>query len=42
MDEMKGYSIDSGYMGYLPDQRDYMLFSCERDYKEYYKTWYAN
>ena len=30
---MKGYMIDSGYMG-LVDGR-YMLFASEEDYKEY-------
>ena len=30
---MKGYSVENGYMG-LVDGR-YMLFACERDYREY-------
>lgn len=30
---MKGYSVDSGYMG-LVDGR-YMLFASEEDYREY-------
>ena len=32
-DKMKGYSVESGYMG-LVDGR-YMLFACEEDYRDY-------
>lgn len=30
---MKGYSTDSGYMGYV--EGSYMLFASENDYLEY-------
>lgn len=30
---MKGYAIESGYMGYVDG--GYMLFASENDYKEY-------
>lgn len=30
---MKGYSTQSGYMGYV--NGTYMLFACEEDYREY-------
>ena len=32
-DIMKGYVVHDGYMGYVNGQ--YMLFSCEEDYREY-------
>lgn len=31
---MKGYSTQSGYMGFVDGK--YMLFATETDYKEYY------
>lgn len=31
---MKGYPVDSGYMGYV--NGEYMLFADESDYKTYY------
>ncbi len=30
---MKGYIVDSGYMGYVDGR--YILFACEDDYREY-------
>ena len=30
---MKGYSVESGYMGLV--NGEYMLFACEEDYLEY-------
>ena len=33
---MKGYPIESGYMGYIPNI-GYSLFSTETEYQEYYK-----
>ncbi len=30
---MKGYTTESGYMGYV--NGSYILFSCEDDYKDY-------
>ena len=30
---MKGYSVESGYMGFV--EGTYMLFACEEDYMEY-------
>lgn len=30
---MKGYNVESGYMGYVDGE--YILFSCEEDYREY-------
>lgn len=36
---MKGYSTAYGYMGYIPN-KGYILFSCEKDYEEFYKTNY--
>lgn len=34
---MKGYSVDTGYMGYVPSINRYLLFACEADYIEYFK-----
>ena len=31
---MKGYTVDSGYMGYLDGE--YLLFADENDYREAY------
>ena len=31
----KGYLVDSGYMGYVPDSHEYLLFASESDYDEY-------
>ena len=33
---MKGYPIEAGYMGYIPNV-GYILFSTENEYVEYYK-----
>lgn len=33
MQKIKGYPIDTGYMGYVDGK--YMLFASENDYKEY-------
>lgn len=30
---MKGYSTQTGYMGFVDGQ--YILFSCEEDYRDY-------
>ena len=30
---MKGYTTDSGYMGYVDG--DYQLFACEADYRDF-------
>ena len=32
---MKGYLIQSGYMGYVPSLGKYILFASETDYDEY-------
>lgn len=32
---MKGYPIDTGYMGFV--NGDYMLFADEEDYREYFQ-----
>ncbi len=32
---MKGYSTESGYMGYVDGR--YILFACENDYREYFE-----
>ena len=37
---MKGYPIDVGYMGYLPDIKGYQLFPTEKEYKKYYRENY--
>lgn len=34
---MKGYYTNFGYMGYIPDENIYLLFSNETDYKEFLK-----
>ena len=34
---MKGYTVESGYMGYIPDANTYKLFPTEREYREYYR-----
>lgn len=33
---MKGYSTESGYMGYVDGR--YILFACENDYREYFEN----
>lgn len=33
---MKGYTTNSGYMGYIPN-KGYILFCTENEYKEYYR-----
>lgn len=38
---MKGYTIDEGYMGYIPNE-GYTLFSTYGDYVEYWRTYYGN
>ena len=30
-----GYNVHSGYMGWVPRLKSYMLFASERDYIEY-------
>ena len=35
---MKGYHTQSGYMGYVPSEKCYMLFASEADYIDYI-TW---
>ena len=35
---MKGYVIEAGYMGYIPSQNRYFLFSTEVEYREVYET----
>ena len=37
---MKGYIVNSGYMGYIPD-KGYSLFSTQKEYEEYYKEYYG-
>lgn len=32
---MKGFNIDIGYMGWVQEVHDYVLFDSEKDYKEY-------
>ena len=32
---MKGYFIPSGFMGYVPHERRYVLFASESDYIDY-------
>ena len=32
---MKGYAVNSGYMGYIHTEGRYMLFATEDDYVEY-------
>jgi hypothetical protein len=32
---MKGYPTQTGYMGYVPWKRRYILFSTETEYLEY-------
>ena len=32
---MKGYYTNYGYMGYVPEEKEYMLFASESDYSEY-------
>ena len=31
----KGYLVDSGYMGYVPDSHEFLLFASESDYDEF-------
>ena len=33
MQDMKGYNVDNGYMGFVEGR--YMLFATEEDYREY-------
>lgn len=32
---IKGYYTTYGYMGYIPEENNWYLFSTERDYLEY-------
>ena len=32
---IKGYTIGSGYMGYIPWENDYQLFETDDEHKEY-------
>jgi len=32
---MKGYYVSSGYMGYIPSQDKFILFSTEKEYEDY-------
>lgn len=32
---MKGYYVQSGYMGYIPRESKWVLFATESDYVEY-------
>ena len=34
---MKGYVVAEGYMGYIPSENRYRLFSTEEEYVEYFK-----
>lgn len=34
---IKGYNVDCGYMGYISEERRYMLFASEADYLDYVK-----
>ena len=34
---MKGYVVDSGYMGYVPSAKAYKLFPTEDEYVEWYR-----
>ena len=38
---MKGYTTQSGYMGYIPN-RGYILFCTEKEYEEYYGNNYLS
>ena len=38
---MKGYPTDSGYRGYIPE-KGYILFSTEREYREYYRELFVD
>nr|DAR98924.1 MAG TPA: hypothetical protein [Bacteriophage sp.] len=31
----KGYYVPSGYMGYVSEEKSYILFSTEQEYLEY-------
>lgn len=33
---MKGYNVESGYMGWIKDK--YMLFASEMEYSEYFEN----
>ena len=33
--DMKGYPVAEGYMGFDPETGMYMLFASEEDYREY-------
>ena len=35
--DMKGYAVESGYMGYV--NGEYMLFASETDYMDYVENW---
>lgn len=32
---MRGYTVQSGYMGFVPRLNRYILFATEREYAEY-------
>lgn len=33
---MKGYTVSTGYMGYIPEM-GYILFCTQKEYEEYYR-----
>lgn len=35
---MKGYDVEFGYMGWIPNLCKYILFATEMDYIEYYEA----
>lgn len=35
---MQGYYTKSGFMGYVPEERRYVLFATDSDYYEYMKA----
>ena len=39
---VKGYQIEFGYMGYVPNLDKFLLFSTEDDYKEWYSEYLRN
>lgn len=41
MKRPRGYAIQAGYVGFMPDGR-WMLFSTDKDYEEYFQANFVN
>lgn len=42
MNKMKGYYTSSAYMGWIPKFKQYLPFSTEEEYKDFFKEMESN